>query len=133
MQKLVASSNRNQSFVTPSYTKQSTKPRWYNVQNVHEDSHISIIRELELRRPKSAKDHINQAQKNKIESLIKLRETRRQCPEYSSKSKLHPENKMRPIFSNSPSCLNLSQVSKTSWFKITQSFLFFTTRLREQK
>ena len=53
------------------------KPRWYGVQKVHEEYNSPTIRNIQIR---LAKDYIKRARENKIEAILRLIESKRQCP-----------------------------------------------------
>ena len=60
-----------------------SKPRWYSVQKLHEESNSPFIRSIQIR---LAIDYIKRAKKNNIEPIII--EKKRQCPKNNCKSTL---------------------------------------------
>ena len=52
------------------------KPRWYSVQELHEEYNSPTIRNIQIR---PANDYIKRAQKNKIEAILRLIETKAMC------------------------------------------------------
>ena len=61
------------------------KPRWYSVKKLHEEANIPAVRDFQI---KLANEYLKQPKENKIESILKLIQKKRQRPKNSYQSTL---------------------------------------------